>query len=133
MILSTQLNIPGQLLWAAANTAVKASVLELYMALFPGLRFRRICYSVMAVTFLYLISVIVEGFAFCSPAQYNWDKTIPGSCDLDGQSKAFIVAGSTNLVIDTIVVTLPMPKIFRLKMSLPKRLSIVSMFSLGAL
>lgn len=103
------------------------------MALFPGRRFRQVCYTIMVVTSLYLVSVICEAFVFCRPVQYNWDTSIPGSCDEWSQSIAFTVAGSTNLVIDTIVVTLPMRKIFGLNMTLTKKLSVVSMFSLGAL
>ncbi|KAG6354623.1 hypothetical protein INS49_004641 [Diaporthe citri] len=129
----SKLATPCRLLWAAANTAVKVSVLELYMALFPGLRFRRMCYSIMALTFLYLIFVILQEFVFCRPVKYNWDQSIPGYCDVDGQRIAFAFAGGTNLVIDATVVALPMPKILRLKMSLRKRLSIVSMFSFGVL
>lgn len=87
----------------------------------------------MLVTFAYLISVICEAFVFCTPVQFNWDKSITGTCDVSGQLNAFKAAGSINLVIDAIVVGLPMPKLFGLHMLLSRKLSLASMFSLGAM
>lgn len=119
-------------MWAAANTCVKFSILSLYMVLFPGRRFSQICYATMALTTAYLISVILEALVLCQPVQYSWDKSIPdGTCK--GENIAYLVAGITNLVIDAWVVVLPMPKLFSLHMSLTKKLSIASMFGLGAL
>ena len=78
----------------------------------------------------YFISVILEGFVLCKPVQYGWDKSIPdGRCN--GENIAYLVAGITNLVIDAFVVALPMPMLFRLQMSLPKKLGVAAMFSLG--
>lgn len=128
-----QLSVSGQILWAAANTCVKISILSLYTVIFPGRKFHIICYGVMLVTTLYLISVICEAFLFCSPVEYNWDKTIAGTCDVSGQSVAFEAAGSINLVIDAFIVALPMPKLFGLQMALSRKLSVASMFSLGAM
>lgn len=66
----------------------------------------------MIVTIAYFIMVFLETFLLCKPVQYNWDKSIQGSCE--GENTAYLVAGITNLVIDTFIVVLPMPKVFRL-------------------
>ncbi|KAI1352215.1 hypothetical protein F5Y01DRAFT_304100 [Xylaria sp. FL0043] len=121
---------PGQLLWAAANTCVKFSILSLYTVLFPTKRFCYICYVTMGISLAYFTSVILEAFVLCKPVQYNWDKSIPGECT--NQHLAFLLAGITNLLIDTLIVVLPMPKLFGLHMSLSRRLSIAGMFGLGA-
>ncbi|KAJ0120497.1 hypothetical protein J7T55_015226 [Diaporthe amygdali] len=132
-VIYLKVSISGQILWAAANTCVKISILSLYTELFPGRKFHIICYGVMLVTVMYLISVICEAFLFCTPVQYNWDKSLAGTCDVPGQSEAYKAAGSINLVIDAIVVGLPMPKLFGLHMLLSRKLSLASMFSLGAI
>lgn len=129
--LKMQILIPAQILWAASNTLLKFSILSLYTVLFPGKKFHVICYSAMAVTALYFISVACTAFVFCTPVRYNWDKLIKGTCNFDGQSIAFQVSGSINLVIDAVVVALPMPKLFGLQMKLARKLSLASMFSLG--
>lgn len=86
----------------------------------------------MALSMAYLIVVILEGFLLCNPVDYNWDKTIPGG-RCEGQNTAYLVAGITNLVLDAFIVALPMPKLLKLRMSLFRRLTVVAMFSLGAL
>lgn len=126
-----KLFIPGQILWAASNTCVKLSILSLYTVLFPRKIFSRICYCTMGLAVVYLISVLVETFALCTPVQHNWDKSIPGKCT--NQHGAYLGSGITNLIIDVFIVTLPMPMLFRLQMSWPKKLSIAVMFSLGAM
>lgn len=75
--------------------------------------------------------VFIETFALCKPVQFNWDKTVKGVCY--GENTAYLVAGITNLLIDIFIVVLPMPSLFRLQMTLSKRISIAAMFSLGAL
>ncbi|KAI0433463.1 hypothetical protein F5Y09DRAFT_298977 [Xylaria sp. FL1042] len=84
----------------------------------------------MGISLAYFISVIHEAFVLCKPVQYNWDKSIPG--ERTNQHLAFLLAGITNLLVDTLIVALPMPKLFGLHMSLSKRLSIAAMFGLRA-
>lgn len=120
----------GQPIWAAANTAVKFSILYLYTTLFPSQRFRYTCYATMAVSMGYFLSVLMETFLLCKPVRFNWDKTILGPCDANSLT-AYIIAGTINLVIDIVVVVLPMPVLWSLHLSWPKKLGIMSMFSLG--
>ncbi|KAJ6024063.1 hypothetical protein N7540_004860 [Penicillium herquei] len=126
-----KLFVPAQLLWAAGNSCVKASILYLYMDLFPGKIFRRLCYGTIFITAAYFIMVLAETFALCKPVQYNWDKSIEGHCT--GENIAYLVAGILNLSIDTFIVVLPMPLVFNLQMILSKKIPVAAMFSLGAL
>lgn len=86
----------------------------------------------MVVSGCYLISVILEGFLLCTPVQYNWDKSVPGG-KCTNQSIAYLLAAITNLIVDTVVVSLPIPLILKLHLSLEKRLGIAAMFGLGFL
>ncbi|GAW11902.1 hypothetical protein ANO14919_012550 [Xylariales sp. No.14919] len=45
----------------------------------------------------------------------------------------YLAAAIVNLIIDAFIVVLPMPLLFQLQMSLPKRLGVAAMFSLGGL
>ncbi|KAK0634285.1 hypothetical protein B0T17DRAFT_1739 [Bombardia bombarda] len=131
LVLHIKLFIPAQLLWAAANTCVKLSILSLYTTLFPAKPFRRVCYGTMAVSTAYFVTVLLEIFLRCKPVQFSWDKSIvDGTCD--GQNTAFLVAGITNLVIDSFIVVLPMPMLWRLQIAKRKKIVIAGMFSLGA-
>ncbi|KAI0815494.1 hypothetical protein GGR55DRAFT_675109 [Xylaria sp. FL0064] len=68
----------------------------------------------------------------CKPIQYTWDKTIPGGTCYN-QRLADLSAAIVNLIIDATIVILPMPLIFGLQLTFPKRMGVVAMFSLGGL
>ncbi|KAI0539636.1 hypothetical protein GGR58DRAFT_499870 [Xylaria digitata] len=128
--LYSKLTVPGVILWAAANTCVRLSILSLYTILFPNRRFRYICYGAVAISVGFFIVVFLEAFLLCTPVEFNWDKSIPGG--VCNQSTAFFVSGILNLIIDAFIVVLPMPMLFKLQLPLFKKLGIVVMFSLGA-
>ncbi|KAI1660240.1 hypothetical protein F4813DRAFT_351403, partial [Daldinia decipiens] len=77
------------------------------------------------------LGTYMKTFALCTPVQYNWDKSIPGSCT--DQSRAYLGASITNLIIDAFIVIFPMSMLFRLQISWLKKLSIAVMFSLGVI
>lgn len=70
----------------------------------------------MTVSVAYWISVFLEIFILCTPVEFNWDKSIPGG-HCDGDNITYLVAGITNLTIDVFIVALPMPMLFRLRIS----------------
>ncbi|KAL2255470.1 hypothetical protein VTK26DRAFT_3288 [Humicola hyalothermophila] len=122
--------VPFQLLWAAANSCVKLSILSLYVHLIPNRRFVILCYITMAATGAYFISVLLGLFLLCRPVRYSWDKSIPGgSCE--ARSTGYFVSGITNLALDVLVVIMPMPMLFGLRMTLRRRLGVACIFGLG--
>lgn len=120
----------GQPLWGAANTAVKFSILHLYLTIFQDERFRRVCYGIMVVSLCYFLSVLLETFLICKPIQYNWDKTIHGTCDSRAQ-ETYLAAGIVNLIIDVFIVAMPMPMLFQLRIPTGKKIGLIAMFGLG--
>ncbi|KAI0419310.1 hypothetical protein F5X98DRAFT_373108 [Xylaria grammica] len=124
--------VAGELLWCTANTCVKFSILSLYKNLFPSNTFVRVCHGGILLTAVYWTVVVLETFLLCKPVQFTWDRTIPnGTCY--GERMGYLTAATVNLIIDAFIVVLPMPLLFRLQMSLPKRLGVAAMFSLGGL
>lgn len=125
-----KLFVAGQILWAAANSCVKTSILLLYIKLFPVKTMHICCYTTIGLTWCYFISVFVEAFALCHPVAYSWDPSIPGGY-CTNQNLAFLIAGSTNFALDIIVVVLPTPILWSLRLPLKKKIGVVAMFSLG--
>ncbi|KAF3064629.1 hypothetical protein GL218_02476 [Daldinia childiae] len=126
-----KLFLAAEILWAAANSSVKFSILSLYTSIFPNPKFAYICYATMVINMAYLVGVTLQTFLVCKPFPYTWDKSIQdGKCT--GQLMAFIVTGIINLALDIFVVLLPMPMLFQLNMSLARKSVIVIMFSVGA-
>lgn len=85
----------------------------------------------MLATALFLILVLVKDFGLCRPLQYAWDKTIDRVCT--GENSMNLILRIVNCVIDACILVLPLPLVFRLRMTLTRRLSVAGMFSLGAL
>lgn len=84
----------------------------------------------MALTIGYFFVVLLESFLLCRPVQYNWDKTIEGTCA--DTSSAFLSAAIINLLIDVCTIVLPLPMLWKLHLPTAKKIGIIAMFSLGA-
>ncbi|PWY88277.1 hypothetical protein BO70DRAFT_259365, partial [Aspergillus heteromorphus CBS 117.55] len=104
-----------------------------FSRIFGRQRFFRICTTiVMVISWLWATSVILEAFLTCRPLAYNWDITIPnGVCG--NRHAAYIVAGMLNLLTDLMVMTLPLPHVWRLQLGTPKKLALCFVFCLGLL
>jgi hypothetical protein len=121
----------GQMFCTAANLAVKSSILHLYLVIFPQERFRRACYVLLIITALFWIAVVLETFLLCKPVEYNWNKKIEGHCNKNLR-EVYMSAGITNLLIDFMIITMPMPLLVRLTLPTRKKIGLIAMFSVGA-
>ncbi|CBF80316.1 hypothetical protein AN8328.2 [Aspergillus nidulans FGSC A4] len=86
---------------------------------------------VMIIVWLWAISVVLETLLLCRPLAYNWDTSTDGEC---GERNAtFVVAGTLNLVTNLMVMVLPLPHIWKLKLNLAKKLALTAVFCMGLL
>lgn len=124
----------GYFVWAASVTCIKLSILLGYYDFFFVVTwFVRCVYAVIGLTVLLFLAIIIGLLTGCTPIQFNWDPSIPGGhCGL-ARSDSFYLSGALNLALDIIIVVLPLPVIWTLKVSGLKRMGISAMFSLGAM
>jgi hypothetical protein len=78
-----------------------------------------------------VVAVLVNTFQ-CIPVQYYYDKTLKGHC-MKGQVKFFQAMGSIALVEDLVILSLPIPIVWRLQMIFRQKIAVTLVFSLGAL
>lgn len=123
--------VAGQMIWAAANTAVKISILDLYIQIFRNRKFRIVSYVLMGVSVGYLIMVVLEAFFLCKPFAYSWNKLGKGHCGNDHD--VYLSSGIVNLFIDVFIVVLPMPMLWGLQLSMAKKFALTFIFGIGAL
>ena len=109
---------------------IRASIILLYMHIFPTRPFRIVCYVVLAFNIAFLTATILATCLICTPISYNWNYTIRGgSC---GNAKAYaIYTASLNLVLDFVVVILPMYILWGLQMATRRKVAVSGMFSMG--
>ncbi|KAL4971923.1 hypothetical protein BDW66DRAFT_145209 [Aspergillus desertorum] len=127
----SKLIIPLQFLWVLSLSCTKVSILFLYLRIFPVRWLVVSSYATMGVIVAWAIATILAGCLICRPFAYNWDKTIPGGYCGD-QVTSFTVTGIINLVTDVVVLVLPMPNLSRLQMATYKKVTLITVFGLGA-
>ncbi|KAB8274905.1 hypothetical protein BDV30DRAFT_248169 [Aspergillus minisclerotigenes] len=69
----------------------------------------------------------------CHPVQFYYDKTLQGGHCMHGQTKFFQAMGSIALVEDVIILLMPVPIVWRLKITLRQKIAVTIVFSLGGL
>lgn len=120
------------IVWTLANTAVKFSILHLYLVIFKRNSFRYAVYFVMFLTAGYCITNIVQNLLTCRPVAYFWDKTIPGGYCSSSQAP-FLASACINMTLDVIIVVLPMPVLWNLHLQTQKKVALSIIFGLGSL
>lgn len=79
----------------------------------------------------YWIATTILAFTGCTPLARNWDKTVPGTCvDL---INFFRWNGICNLLIDFLILCLPLPMVWSLRITMKQKLVLSSIFALGLL
>lgn len=107
----------------------KLAFLTLYLRLFPQQNVRQICHATIAVVVAGTLAFVIATITECIPLEKNWNKKIHAHC-IDNTAFRWSWAGF-NTVTDLWVCLLPIPILWRLQMSLAKRLGAMLMFALG--
>ncbi|OBT68852.1 hypothetical protein VE03_02047 [Pseudogymnoascus sp. 23342-1-I1] len=118
-----------QMLWATSLMFIKLSILCFYIRIFNVKPFIIASTAVAVLVVLWALSVILCGFFLCRPFAYNWDQSIKGSCG--DQIKSYIITGALNIATDALVLGLPMPMIWRLKVNLRSKIALTGIFTIG--
>jgi hypothetical protein len=118
--------------WTLGTTSFKLSVLFLYTRIFSIKVFKTLSYVTMGLTVSYCISFMVVFLTTCTPdISQLWNPRPDGHCrDLNiGQ----LGSVSTNLALDVIILVLPMPFVWNLKMALRNKIIVTIVFSFSLL
>lgn len=107
---------------------IKYSILLLYNRVFPGRTFRKLLIATAVVVTSWTLTAFFGSTFTCYPVEYQWDKSIKGSCIDYG--KLTLAIGIANVIIDFILLGLPLPILWKLQMS--TRRKILLFFTLGA-
>lgn len=124
----------AMLMYFMVVTFTKLSVLAFYLQIFPSWTFRNWTFALMACNVACMIAIVFATAFRCWPiegAWLAWDGTFQGRCfDLN----PLVWAGALlTIFLDTATLLLPMPALWKLNMSIKKRVQIMLMFGIGAL
>lgn len=112
----------------------KIAILAFYLKVFPNEGFRRVCWTTAAVCLCSFPAFSIFTIFYCTPVSYTWEGwtgEVAGHC-LSFNKFAWIQT-SINIVLDTFILVLPLPLVWRLNMGRRKRVLLMLMFSVGVL
>ncbi|CAG8943937.1 unnamed protein product [Penicillium salamii] len=120
-------------IWATATVCFRLAILMLYIEIFSGnKKFAQCAIGVGGLVALYWVATVFTLSLVCRPIQYNWrNRKIPGSCG-DIRKIQYASAGF-NMGMDLLVVLLPLPVIWKLRMSSRKKIGVTTAFAIGIL
>ena len=122
--------VVGQVTWAVAVTFIRASILALYIRIFPIRAFRVTCYVVHGINAAFGLATILSACLICLPISFNWDHSIPGGY-CGNQKSLDLFIGVFNLLMDVTLVVLPMRVLWGLQTTVGKKAVLSGMFGLG--
>ena len=121
----------GELIYVTCLFAIKISILSLYYRLFSTLSrsFNIAVYVAAGLTVVGWVTAFLIFIFQCRPFAYAFDKSIEGHCV---DFNAICVGTSViNVVINIVLLTLPLPVTWHLRVSKCRKLAISGMFLLG--
>lgn len=108
---------------------VKAAVVWMYTRIFSIQQFRRWAYAVLAIVAAYGVAFLAVFLSRCYPVSQEWDPKPWGHCvDFYWEQ---LLSITLNIVVDSIIIILPMPMLWGLKLPVRSKIAITLMFSLG--
>ncbi|KAK2043908.1 hypothetical protein LZ31DRAFT_584979 [Colletotrichum somersetense] len=123
---------PEQITEILLVTAIKASILFLYLRIFPDARFRSILWYTQLVNLMGYIVFTTTAIFSCHPTSYfwtGWAKETEGKCvNLNALSEGH---GGFNVILDVWMLALPLSQTHNLNMKPKKKMGIMLMFGIG--
>lgn len=110
---------------------IKFSLLFFYIRVFSIKSFRTSAYIVMGIVSCWALSVVLETFLLCRPFKYNWEPTLKHTCG--NRVASYIGSGGLNLVTDVMVLSLPVPMVWALKIPRRNKIILFCVFGVGLL
>ncbi|KZL78094.1 CFEM domain-containing protein [Colletotrichum tofieldiae] len=113
---------------------VKASILFMYLRIFPDEKFRIILWCTQLFNCLLLIAFVAGTVGACQPLNFfwsGWTGEMKGKCF---NLNAFVLChGVFNVVLDLWMLILPATQLYSLRMKLGKKIGVMLMFGVGIL
>ncbi|KAF6235596.1 hypothetical protein HO173_006279 [Letharia columbiana] len=109
--------------------AIKLSIVYFYRRIFPQRWFKHALIGTGAIVVGTALAQVPLDIVPCMPIASQWDRNVKGKCiDLGA---AILGIAISNIITDVILLTLPMPLLWNLKVSPSRRRLLLSLFLLG--
>lgn len=122
-----------QKFWAPSMAFIKISIIVFLRRLLGTLTFYR-AFTMGLIVFVtcWALAALLVNIFQCWPVQYYYDKDLNGHC-MGHQREFFQCMGSLALIEDVFILCLPIPVVWRLKITMRQKFAVTFVFSLGGL
>ncbi|RMY70277.1 hypothetical protein D0863_05897 [Hortaea werneckii] len=128
--LITILIITTNNLWALTVSVTKASILMQYLRIFSAPRVRIACYILLVSLLPAVCWAVLGGTLLCRPVRKLWDPQVQGGACMSAEKYWVSVAG-LDIGLDGLVLVLPLPGIWGLRLPRRQKGGLVVVFLLG--
>lgn len=118
-----------ELIYATSISTIKVSVMLFYLRVFVNPSLRKATKAALIFVGLWSIGNILQVFLICRPFVKTYSLTAEGVCG--NQVASFIAIGAFNIISDVMILTLPLPSVWQLKMSTGRKLGLSCVFLIG--
>jgi hypothetical protein len=110
----------------------RASALLFYARVFSvsRSRFRYALWLVHSMNVIWILATLFNLILMCHPTLPVWRKLVDGSCS-DNLGQQWVRGGLSSLIIDIIILVMPIPQLWKLKMQTKRRVQISGVFFCG--
>lgn len=129
-----QVFVVGEIIYASNVAITKISVLLLYYRLLQvafqtSRTLRTIAYGIASLVIVAAVVFVFMVVFGCRPVQKRWEPDIPGHC-VDEVIRWTLNAG-LSILTDVMILTLPVPQIWKMRLGLLEKIGVTSIFALG--
>ncbi|KAH7040869.1 uncharacterized protein B0I36DRAFT_358110 [Microdochium trichocladiopsis] len=119
------------ILWNFTTLFGKLSMLLLFTSIIPVRNM--VIPARAAMLFLVLAhgTWVIMQFVICRPFARIYDSSIPGQCD--SQKLYYFLMGLINIFLDVVILVLPMPFIYKLRLPWSKKAMLFAIFAVGSI
>ncbi|KAL3442247.1 hypothetical protein BJX65DRAFT_299172 [Aspergillus insuetus] len=121
-----------QVTYIPAICLTKVAIVCFFMQVFPGPKFRLLCYGTIVWCFIFMVSTTITAILSCVPVEKMWTNWMGVQEGICFDNNAFWWAHSAiNIATDLWIIGMPIPMLLKLQLKLKKKIYLVLMFSVG--
>ncbi|KAK0668217.1 hypothetical protein QBC41DRAFT_347410 [Cercophora samala] len=128
-LMTLKLFYVAQAFYKLTINLTKASILLLYLRIFPKRWFRATCFVLLAIILLYMVGTTASSIWQCNPIPRAWDKSITGTCI--SITANWYANAAFSITTDLIILGLPMHSIYTSHLPTSQKLALMGVFALG--
>ncbi|TGO32447.1 hypothetical protein BHYA_0316g00020 [Botrytis hyacinthi] len=122
--------LANQMLYGVGLGLIKCSITIMLIRIFAVPKFRLAGYFVLAMCISWTVMTILIAFLICRPLGYNWNlQPTAGHCG--NTTSAYTAVGIVDIITDMMILLLPQPMIWRLRMPTANKIALAALMCFG--